>query len=162
MVSSHSGTAARKTSLPEDQLAQLNNAMNTLAGEMQWSLFLGSDKHVPFVLAQALAHASTALQSTELKDRVIAPKSVPNHVSLDEELGIKEKAEWGILLKKALQQGDWVELITHRMSRFLPLLFLDAKPHVPPGHSAILQVHSSMPAPSFRQQRLLNTEVYRE
>jgi hypothetical protein len=150
MVSSHSGTAARKTSLPEDQLAQLNNAMNTLAGEMQWSLFLGSDKHLPFVLYQALVHASTALQSTDLKDRIIAPKSVPNHVSLDEELGIKEKAEWGILLKKALQQGDWVELITHRMSRFLPLFFLDAKPHVPLSNLAGAFVNAGSLFPSTK------------
>jgi hypothetical protein len=160
MVSSHSDTAARQTSLPEDQLAQLNDAMNARAKKKQWSVVLGDIEDVPFVLYQALIQATTALQSTELKDRIIAPKSVPNHVSLDEELGIKEKAEWGILLKKALQQGDWVELITHRMSRFLPLFFLDATNLM--YHSAILQVHSSMPAPSFRQQRLLNTEVYRE
>jgi len=123
-VGSRADTRAQPRLLPEDQLGELNSKMNSRAKEMQWLSILRNAENLPPILEQALVYASTALQSTNLKDRVMAPKSVRNQAPMDDELSIDEKAEWMTLLKRALKKGDWEELIAHRLSHLLLFSFL--------------------------------------
>jgi hypothetical protein len=122
-LGSHAGTEEqpRTRALPEDQLRELNSRMDAKAKSLRWSSFLKNAQNLPLILAQALACASTELQSTSLRDRVIAPASVPNEPALEARLNGEQKSEWMALLKKALRQKDWEPLITHCLSH-LPLL----------------------------------------
>ena len=119
----HGSNAGQPHSLPEDQLRDLNSSMNTMAKKMLWSTILTNIEDVHLVLAPALVHASMLLHSTDLKDRIIAPKSVPNGAVLDKKLSSEEKEEWLTLLKRALKKRDWEALITHRLSRLLLFSF---------------------------------------
>jgi hypothetical protein len=120
----HGSNAGQPHSLPEDQRRDLNSSMNAMAKRMHWSTILNIED-VSLILAAALAHASTELQSTNLKDHIIAPKSVPNGAALAELSGV-QKAEWMTLLKSALKKRDWETLITHRLSPLLLFPFFNA------------------------------------
>ena len=100
--------------------------MNARAKEMQWLSILRNAENLPPILEQALVYASTAFQTTSLKDRVITPKSVCNQAHMDDELSSDEKAEWMTLLKRVLKNGDWEELIAHRLSHLLLFSFFNA------------------------------------
>jgi hypothetical protein len=125
-VGSRADTRVQPRLLPEDQLGELNAKMNARAKEMQWLTILRNAENLPPILEQALVYASTALQSTSLKDRVITPKSVRNQAPMDDELSSDEKAEWMTLLKRALKNGDWEELIAHRLSHLVLFSFFNA------------------------------------
>jgi hypothetical protein len=120
---SHAGSEEQPRALPEDQLRELNSRMDAEAKSLLWSSALKNPQKLPLILAQALACASTELQSTSLRDRVIAPTSIPNGPALEAKLNGEQKAEWMAVLKKALSQKDWEPLITHRLSNLLPLSF---------------------------------------
>jgi hypothetical protein len=135
--------------------------MDAEAKSLLWSSVLKNAQKLPLILAQALACASTELQSTSLRDRVIAPASVPNGPALEAKLNSEQKAEWMAVLKKALSQKDWEPLITLSVRPSTPFLLL-TRTHCRP---AILQVDSSSSSPSAaprRRQRVLNPEVQRE
>jgi hypothetical protein len=125
-VGSRSDIRAQPRLLSEDQLGELNSKMNTRAKQMQWSSILRNPESLSPILEQALVYASTALQSTSLKDRVIAPKSVRNQATMEDELSSDEKAKWMSLLKRALKKGDWEELIAHRLFHLLLFSFFNA------------------------------------
>jgi hypothetical protein len=124
-VGSQSDTRAQLRLLSEDQLGELNYKMNARAKQMQWSSILKNAESLSPILEQALVYASTALQSTSLKDHIIAPKSVRNQAPMEDELSSDEKAKWMTLLKKALKTGDWEELIAHRLFHHLLFSFFN-------------------------------------
>ena len=61
--------------LEPEHLNLVNVAMNTRSKTKRWHHLLQSDVYVSMVLYDALFCASTALQSTSLRDRFIAPDS---------------------------------------------------------------------------------------
>lgn len=119
LPSSHDATQPQSQLLPQAQLDQLNSTMNAHAKEKRWLDQLKNDATFHFVLYSVLIYASTALQSTTLKDRIIAPKAIPSPLDLYEDLTGKAKAEWKKFLKRLLRQRNWDELITRRPSLLL-------------------------------------------
>ncbi|KIM74200.1 hypothetical protein PILCRDRAFT_828491 [Piloderma croceum F 1598] len=111
--SSHDATQPRPQLLSQAKLDQLNSTMNAHAKEERWLDLLKNDATSHFVLYGVLIYASTALQSTALKDRIIAPKAILSLADLDKPLTGEAKAEWKKFLKRLLRQKNWEELITH-------------------------------------------------
>lgn len=107
--------------LEPEHLNLVNVAMNTRSKTKRWHNLLQTD--VSMVLYDALFCASTALQSTSLRDRFVAPEAIRPTGVLDRELSNEEKAELGIVLRRALKNGNWEDIILHRLSFFLLFSF---------------------------------------
>jgi hypothetical protein len=113
--SSHHIAKHPKTSiLSQDQLDLLISTMNSEAEEGYWSSRLQRDRNLLIVLYEVLLAASTGLQLTTLKDRIIAPEEIPAPQALGETLTSEEKAGWKSFLEEVLKTKDWEELITPR------------------------------------------------
>ena len=107
--------------LEPEHLNLVNVAMNTRSKTKRWHHILQYD--VSMVLYDALFCASTALQSTSLRDRFVTPKAIRSGGVMDEELSNQEKAKLRIVLRRALKNGNWVDIILHRLSFFLLFSF---------------------------------------
>jgi hypothetical protein len=109
--------------LEPEHLNLVNLAMNARSKTKRWHHLLQTDVHISMVLYDALFCASTALQSTSLRDRFVAPEAIRPPGVLDQELSNEEKAELGIVLRRALKNGNWKDIILHRLSFFLLFSF---------------------------------------
>lgn len=107
--------------LEPEHLNLVNSAMNTRSQTKRWQNILQTD--VCMVLHDALFCASTALQSTSLRDRVVASEAIRSSGILDRELSDEEKADLEIVLRRALKNGNWEDIIMHRLSFFLLFSF---------------------------------------
>jgi hypothetical protein len=105
--------------LSQEHLNLVNSAMNGHSKTKRWHTLLQTDDLVSLVLSDILFCASTALQSTSIHDHIVAPNAICSSGVLDQELSNEEKAELRIALRRASKHGNWEEIITHRLSRFL-------------------------------------------
>ena len=104
--------------LEPEQLNLVNDAMNTRSKTNRWHHLLQADVHLSMVLSDALFCASTALQSTSIRDRFVAPEAIHSSGALDQVLSNEEKTELGIVLRRALKNRNWEDIILHRLSFF--------------------------------------------
>jgi len=117
------GTTTYLSRYRNEHLNLVNLAMNARSKTKRWHHLLQTDVHISMVLYDALFCASTALQSTSLRDRFVAPEAIRPPGVLDQELSNEEKAELGIVLRRALKNGNWKDIILHRLSFFLLFSF---------------------------------------
>ena len=106
-------------SLEREHLNLVNIAMNTRSKTKRWQTITD----VCMTLSDALFCASTALQSTSLRHRVVAPEAICSSGVLDQELNDEEKANLEIVLRTALKNGNWEDIIMRRLSLFLLFSF---------------------------------------
>jgi hypothetical protein len=107
--------------LSQEDLHFVNSAMNGHSQAKNWRTLLQNNDLIPIVLHDALFCASTALQSTSFRSRVVAPRAIPPAGVLGEELSNDTMAELKIMLQGASKHGKWDDIIMHRL--FLFLLF---------------------------------------
>jgi hypothetical protein len=109
--------------LSQEHLNLVNSAMNGHSKTKRWHTLLQTNELVPLVLSDVLFCASTALQSTSIHNRIVAPNTIRSPGVLDRDLSNEEKAELRITLRRASKHGNWEEIITHRLSLFLLFSF---------------------------------------
>jgi hypothetical protein len=101
----------------------VNSAMNGHSRTKHWRSLLQKNNYLPMVIHDVLFYASTALQSTSFRNRVVAPRAVRSAGVLDQELSNDTMAELKIMLQRAMKDGRWDDIIMHCLSLFLLLSF---------------------------------------
>jgi hypothetical protein len=109
--------------LSRDDLHFVNSAMNGHSQAKNWRTLLQNNDLVPIVLHDVLFCASTALQSTSFRNRIVAPRAVRSAGVLGQELSNDTMAELKIMLQRAMKDGRWDDIIMHCLSLFLLFSF---------------------------------------
>jgi hypothetical protein len=108
-----------KLDLSEDQLTAVNVKMNIKSRLSFWPFLLQQVSENPpsmtLLLSTILNSLLFPLAETTAKDSFISPLLQDEAERFVEGFNSDERREWEDKIKKCMESGDWIDLITHRM-----------------------------------------------
>jgi hypothetical protein len=115
-TSSESSVKPAKLDLPKNQLDKINDELNLLVPAIISSILESDPSQINSFLSLILCSITDSLSTTIAKVTVLAPMTLGQAESIVQGFNSREHAEWVAGLWKGLDQRDWTDLITHRMS----------------------------------------------